>query len=626
MSSIDPYSQWLGLQRGPNGHNHYQLLGLRNFENNSHEINASYYKRVVSVSLHRDGIYAKECVALLKELETARNCLVDPSLRADYDQDLRASFRLNAAKSKVHAVNCDAGQRSSLDLPLAENSESPALEIADAVQSPTKVTNLETALVSESPLTQKPDSGTGVAAVAAKSQADGIKSRRTFSGAPFGMLSIRKEPQEFFQDLIESRGLTPYQQKAVDAGRLSDLLVGHYVIEDEFPRGEIGHTFVALKMSTGTLVSLRVLPREIALSEKELRKHAARVSAVVTSGIQQVIQVSCHETGLLIASDLVHGQDLEQLVKRNGPLSQKLVIDCVMKVCRVLSEARRLGYLHEHLRPSKLVMNRSGNLTIRDLAVSSFMRRAFAAEDEGRLQVKSEESFFAYASKEELSLSQRFTEASSIYSLGGICYFLLTGETPQQAEGSFPERNAREDFPPVDFGSKFGMKWQEFVAKAMADSPADRHGSIQEFADELLKLRTVGAQVSTDWQFVKDDVSTHIDAPVPTPATVKWSRAVVWGSTVVTAGVLAALAFLWLQSVGEHERVDLQPVRPSPSVVERVGIGSDAPLNRVKTNPEHARNAGLQKFESANSHITDQTGTTQPSKVIEVQAEAVIEF
>ena len=58
---------------------HYCLLGLERFEEDREVIQQHANQRVVQLSKHKDGPYAKVCKELLYKVSVAKACLLNPS-------------------------------------------------------------------------------------------------------------------------------------------------------------------------------------------------------------------------------------------------------------------------------------------------------------------------------------------------------------------------------------------------------------------------------------------------------------------------------------------------------------------------------------------------------------------
>ena len=94
-SSIDVYKEWLGIpesvERPPD---HYQLLRLAQFDDDTDRIEKHYKKLNNHVRKYATGKYSNESQDLLNELAKAMLCLTDPDRKRDYDESLGREFEV----------------------------------------------------------------------------------------------------------------------------------------------------------------------------------------------------------------------------------------------------------------------------------------------------------------------------------------------------------------------------------------------------------------------------------------------------------------------------------------------------------------------------------------------------
>jgi hypothetical protein len=88
MPTLDVYRDWLGIKDAPRPLNHYQLLRLKNFEDDTAKVREHYRKMNAHVRKYAAGEYAKESQALLNELARAMLCLTDLTRKLEYDASL----------------------------------------------------------------------------------------------------------------------------------------------------------------------------------------------------------------------------------------------------------------------------------------------------------------------------------------------------------------------------------------------------------------------------------------------------------------------------------------------------------------------------------------------------------
>ena len=96
---FDPYRQWLGIENKDDSTNHYQLLGLELFENDSEKIAAAADRQMQIVRKHQTGPRSHYTQQLLAELAQAKTCLQNPESRIQHDESLLGPIPQSKATS-----------------------------------------------------------------------------------------------------------------------------------------------------------------------------------------------------------------------------------------------------------------------------------------------------------------------------------------------------------------------------------------------------------------------------------------------------------------------------------------------------------------------------------------------
>lgn len=86
---FDPYRQWLGIKDPARPPNYYRLLGVELFEADTSLLSCAADRQMGEVDRHRTGPYAAQARQLLGELQAARQCLLQPQRKTEYDAWLR---------------------------------------------------------------------------------------------------------------------------------------------------------------------------------------------------------------------------------------------------------------------------------------------------------------------------------------------------------------------------------------------------------------------------------------------------------------------------------------------------------------------------------------------------------
>lgn len=308
-------------------------------------------------------------------------------------------------------------------------------------------------------------------------------------GNPFGILSPTKTPQEIFQELVETRGLSPYQVRFALEGNEVELVVGPFVIENPLGNSPSGECSLALLVRSGESVSLRCFPVSLNDGEKRLTDSLQRAREVEHPGFQRALQVGRHDGRIYIAHEFLPGEDLDRYVNRNGRLLPQQAVDCIEQAAMALQVAQRKGLIHGDLRPSKIVVDREGRVAIREIATANFMRqRRQESGNVAALLEKMPVGHVRCAAPEAFLPKATVDFRSDIYSLGCILHFLLTGKHvfADAEAGRVIVAHRSAGVPSVSGKlNRIPLPVDRLLKRMLAKSPGDRFNSYGEFLQAL---------------------------------------------------------------------------------------------------------------------------------------------
>lgn len=89
---MDFYKEWLGIPEGPRPPDHYELLRLVRFEDETDKVRAHYKKLNGHVRKYATGQYSVPSQDMLNEMAKAMLCLTDPARKREYDESLGREF------------------------------------------------------------------------------------------------------------------------------------------------------------------------------------------------------------------------------------------------------------------------------------------------------------------------------------------------------------------------------------------------------------------------------------------------------------------------------------------------------------------------------------------------------
>jgi serine/threonine-protein kinase len=190
-------------------------------------------------------------------------------------------------------------------------------------------------------------------------------------------------------------------------------------------------------------------------------------------------------------SELLDGFDLDQLVRRFGPVPAERAVYFLRQICASLAEAHDGGLIHRDIKPANVYACRYGR-EVDFIKVLDFglVKRRPAEAGAGELTVEQGPSGTpAFMSPEQALGEERVDARSDLYGVGGVAYWLLTGTlvfkgaTPMETmvmhvhrEPEPPSHRSELAIPP---------ELESIVLDCLAKNPDDRPQTADQLAARL---------------------------------------------------------------------------------------------------------------------------------------------
>jgi len=205
--------------------------------------------------------------------------------------------------------------------------------------------------------------------------------------------------------------------------------VSHYKILEKLGEGGMGVIYKAHDTKLDRDVALKFLPQHLTGDpiEKERFYHEARAaSALNHPNIMTIYEINEHEGQLFIATELIEGKTLKEVVK-SGPLTIKNVLDIAIQIGDGLASAHEKGIVHRDIKSENVMLTSRGQAKIMDFGLAK-VKGATKLTKTG-----STVGTAAYMSPEQAQ-GEEVDHRSDIFSFGVVLYELLTGKLPFRGE------------------------------------------------------------------------------------------------------------------------------------------------------------------------------------------------
>ena len=184
--------------------------------------------------------------------------------------------------------------------------------------------------------------------------------------------------------------------------------------------------------------------------------------------------------------EYVHGRNLEQYASEE-PVTPRRAAALVAKLAEVMAVAHRHGITHCDIKPKNILIDKLGEPRLIDFGMAR-LRHAWSDR-----APSSWGGTVAYMAPEQARLEiDRIGPRSDIFALGGVLYFLLTGQPPfvGETQDEVWDRARRCDFEAGALrAAKVPRRLERICLKAMAADPADRYATAEALAEGAETLR-----------------------------------------------------------------------------------------------------------------------------------------
>jgi serine/threonine protein kinase/tetratricopeptide (TPR) repeat protein len=208
---------------------------------------------------------------------------------------------------------------------------------------------------------------------------------------------------------------------------LGIIIKGTYRIEAKLGAGGMADVYKATRLSDGETVAIKVLPDALARDAEMVKRFHREIQLALPLQHPNIVEVfeDGEENGIdYFVMEYVDGEDLSEIIKREGMFSPPQAIALIRQVCEALGYAHDRGVTHRDMKPENIMLTRTGEVKLTDFGIAK-------AADGTRL-TKAGTAFGSpeYMSPEQCQGDPNLDHRSDIYSLGIVLYQMLTGGVP----------------------------------------------------------------------------------------------------------------------------------------------------------------------------------------------------
>ncbi len=313
-----------------------------------------------------------------------------------------------------------------------------------------------------------------------------------------------REPGGLLEQLVERGALDPDQasrlaEKALNTQKVVrletpapvpevDNLVGEELagvrLLQRLGGGGTGAVYLGRDASGGQF-AVKVLDPRLARQPEMLNRFFREARALTMIDEPTLVSVfgAGRDRGLCyIVLEYVPSENLQELIKRKGPMRAREALRLCCHVARGLTAAHEHGVLHRDVKPQNILVLRDGSVKLADF---------------GNAQIQDHASGVLVGSVRYMAPEQcrndECTVRTDVYGLGCSLYFALTGNPPfdGQTPSEIVSAHMRGSPPPLRApGRRFPRELEKVVMRCLQRRPDDRFPNVSAARRALQTVMT----------------------------------------------------------------------------------------------------------------------------------------
>jgi DNA-binding NarL/FixJ family response regulator len=272
---------------------------------------------------------------------------------------------------------------------------------------------------------------------------------------------------------------------ALLAGATAEVIPG-YTLRLKIGESEKAVVYLATSAHRGHDVALKVSKtlRDEAAGRQFLEREYTAVMAVRSPLVVEIYDYGVHAGFEYLAMEYLPRGDLKARIQRG--VSEREALHFVTQIAAALQVVHEAGLVHRDLKPPNVMLRENDTVALIDFGLARSLDGNTASTQTGVLLGS------PYYMSPEQALGEPLDARSDFYSLGIICYEMLTGTKPYTG-GTAMEVLQQHVSAPLPALPDVLARYQPLLTGLLAKSRAERLGSAEEIIAAAAALRSDAA-------------------------------------------------------------------------------------------------------------------------------------
>jgi len=270
---------------------------------------------------------------------------------------------------------------------------------------------------------------------------------------------------------------------------VGELIADRYRVLGKLGSGGMGTVYKALQISMDRQVALKVLNPELTRDREFVLGFLNEARTAGQLNHPNIIQV--HDFGewegfYYFSMEMVEGENVLAIVKREGKIAPDRALDMMGMCCDALDHAHRHNIVHQDVKPQNVMIDRKHKDTIKlaDLGLAKVMGQE---KGQRRGLLMGTPHYMAPEQARGGAVDGR----TDIYSAGATLFHMLTGRVPYDGKNSIEilTKHVKNDIPdPRQYDVSIPEPVATLAMHMMAKDPAHRPQNAREVSERIKEV------------------------------------------------------------------------------------------------------------------------------------------
>jgi serine/threonine-protein kinase len=273
---------------------------------------------------------------------------------------------------------------------------------------------------------------------------------------------------------------------------MREMEARNYQILNTLATGGTAVLYKAIQKSLDREVVIKRLHSHLTSDKNFTRRfevEAKTAASLDHENIVRIIDSGISKDNYFIVMEYIDGFSLSDTLEKHGPIDDELALLIAREICIGLDHAHQHGIIHRDIKPANIMITATGQVKITDFGLAKLLN--------SQLQHTVADTLLGtplYMSPEQ-AIGDGIDGRSDIFSLGTICYEMVTGRQPFTGNtyAAIIQKIVDGHIPhPCRINEKVSPEAARIIMKALSREPSKRYRTALEMA------RTIEAYVGQE--------------------------------------------------------------------------------------------------------------------------------